>query len=99
MAVDADEDTQPLLVPCGDGSVVAYLSSPVLSHQSGPPIDSDDPSFSPQPDPVHSPPEDPWFPFLSKPHMQLCLLYHGSHRKNLDQVSLQAVMDILKVSV
>ena len=43
----------------------------------------------PSSEPSTSPPDqafpnlenaDPWFPFLSKPHMQLCLLYHGSHR-------------------
>ena len=40
-------------------------------------------STSPPSSPVMSspdPPQDPWYPFLSKVHMQLCLLYHGSHR-------------------
>ena len=32
------------------------------------------------PDPGVHLPQEPWFPFLLKPHMQLCLLYHGSHR-------------------
>ena len=49
---------------------------------------SSSPSHSPSSSPVppanvppdSPPPQDQWFPFMSKPHMQLCLLYHGSHR-------------------
>ena len=100
MTVDAAEDTQLPTAHCGDvGDANINLLSSELSHHSSPPLHSD-PSASPYPesDREDMPAEDRWFPFLSKPHMQLCLLYHGSHRKNMDQVSLRAIMDILKVS-
>ena len=98
MAVDDHQVTQPRIVHCGEESEVALnLPSPVLSNPSSPVVGPY--HSSPDQDPENNPPEDPWFPFLSKPHMQLCLLYHGSHRKNMDQVTLQAIMDILKVCV
>ena len=103
MTVDDDQVTQPSIVHPGEESEVASnLPPPVLSNPSIPvagTYHSSSPDPDPDPDPENNPPEDPWFPFLSKPHMQLCLLYHGSHRKNMDQVSLQAIMDILKVCV
>ena len=101
MTVDDDQVTQPSFVFCGEESEVASnLPPPVLSNPSSPVAGTyHSSSPDPDPDPENNPPEDPWFPFLSKPHMQLCLLYHGSHRKNMDQVSLQAIMDILKVCV
>ena len=101
MTVEDDQVTLPSIVHCGEESEVALnLPSPVLSNPSTPVAGTHHSSSpDPDPDPENDPPEDPWFPFLSKPHMQLCLLYHGSHRKNMDQVTLQAIMDILKVCV
>ena len=43
--------------------------------------------------------EDSWYPFKSRLHCQLVLLYHGSHRKNVDLVTFRAFISILKVWV
>ena len=64
-----------------------------------------DPLPNPQPNPLPNPlpnPDDPesdWHPFRSRVHCQLVLLYHGSHRRNVDLVTFGAFMQILKVSV
>ena len=51
------------------------IASPVISSASVSPHSSPNPPVAPPP-----PFQEPWYPFLSKPHMLLCLLYHGSHR-------------------
>ena len=94
--------------PCSSVSATDPHSSPSVPPAPSPPS----PALSPEPQ-VHQP-QEPWFPFLSKPHMQLCLLYHGSHRyvwyklcctdsnyvfilrKNIDQITFQCIMDIMK---
>ena len=43
------------------------------------------------------PPIDDWHPFLSRVHCQLVLLYHGSHRRNLDLITFRAYLQVLKV--
>ena len=64
----------------------ASLSAPEPVPPSSSPPDACSLSALPSPSPPDSPPglanqpQDPWFPFLSKPHMQLCLMYDGSHR-------------------
>ena len=50
-------------------------------------------------DPEELPPQEPWFPWRSKCHFYLTVLYHGSHRRNMDQQTLRAVMDILRIYV
>ena len=42
---------------------------------------------------------EPWFPWMSRVHFYLTVLYHGSHRRNIDQVTLKVIMDILKIYV
>ena len=84
MAVDDDQVTQPRIVHCGGGEeseVALNLPSPVLSNPSSPVVGPY--HSSPDQDPENNPPEDPWFPFLSKPHMQLC-----ASNKNIAQVEL-----------
>ena len=54
-----------------------------------PDIDVDGPQPSP----------NPWHPFLSRLHCQLVLLYHGSHRKNIDLVTFRAFLSVLRVWV
>ena len=43
--------------------------------------------------------EDSWYPWSSRCHYYLTVLYHGSHRRNIDKNTLIAIMDILKVYV
>ena len=38
-----------------------------------------------------------WHPFRNRVTAQLVLLYHGSHRRNLDLVTFRSFMTILKV--
>ena len=38
-----------------------------------------------------------WHPFVNRAHAQLVMLYHGSHRRNCDQVTFRAFMTILRV--
>ena len=42
---------------------------------------------------------DPWYPFKSRAHCQLVILYQGSHRKMVDLVTFQAFMSVLKVPI
>ena len=58
---------------------------------SGPPSSPGLPHQHPDPDP------DPWYPFRSRVHCQLVLLFMGSHRKNIDLITFQAFMSVLKV--
>ena len=47
--------------------------------------------YGPEPDPDtgnESNPPDPWFPFKSRAHFYMTVLYHGSHRRNFDQNTL-----------
>ena len=53
----------------------------------------------PPPDPGSPQPENSWFPWRSRCHYYLTVLYHGSHRRNFDLETLRAIMDILKVYV
>ena len=46
---------------------------------------------------VNLDPGGEWHPFQNKVTAQLVLLYHGSHRRNLDLVTFRAFMTILKV--
>ena len=137
-----NEDDASLTTP----SVPVFASYSLAADELTCPPSPQPASTSPPSSPVLSspdPPQDPWYPFLSKVHMQLCLLYHGSHRywtissantilfrwtpllrrkmssspnenlnlkdhiqycltplpvfrKNVDQVTLQCFMDILK---
>ena len=41
--------------------------------------------------------QNDWHPFLSRVHYQLVMLYHGSHRRNVDLVTFRAYMQVLKV--
>ena len=43
--------------------------------------------------------EHSWHPFYSRVHCQLVLLYHGSHRKNIDLVTFKAFLTIMKTWV
>ena len=58
-------------------------------------------AFDPDPgsQPGCSEHEEPWFPWKSRAHFYLTVLYHGSHRRNIDQTTLRAIMDILKIYV
>ena len=38
-----------------------------------------------------------WHPFHSRVHCQLVLLYQSSHRRNVDQITFRAFMEVLKV--
>ena len=40
-----------------------------------------------------------WHPFKSRVHCQLVMLYHGSHRRNIDMVTFRAFLEILKFYV
>ena len=42
---------------------------------------------------------EPWYPWLSRIHYYLTVLYHGSHRRNMDQATLRALMDIFRIYV
>ena len=64
-----------------------------------PPGEQSDPSSPPSHDPSSPPSQDPWFPFKSRAHFYMTTLYHGSHRRNFDQQTLQAILDILRVYV
>ena len=39
-----------------------------------------------------------WHPFRSRVHAQLVLLFHSSHRRNVDLVTFRSYMHVLKVS-
>ena len=67
------------------------------SQQSNQENENGDPQSS-QPDIPHLQPENDWHPFKSRVHCQLVLLYHGSHRRNIDLVTFRAFMEILEVS-
>ena len=43
--------------------------------------------------------DNPWFPWLSRSHFYLTVLYHGSHNRKISQTILRAFMDILKIYV
>ena len=47
---------------------------------------------------VNADPGGEWHPFRSRVHCQLVLLYQSSHRRNVDQITFRAFMEILKVS-
>ena len=38
-----------------------------------------------------------WHPFRSRVHAQLVLLYHSSHRRNIDLVTFRSYVHVLKV--
>ena len=40
-----------------------------------------EPDEEPPPSPAPDPDPDPWFPFKSRAHYYLTVLYHGSHRR------------------
>ena len=67
------------------------------SQQSNRQNESGDPHSSPPHIPLQQPNDD-WHPFKSRVHCQLVLLYHGSHRRNIDLVTFRAFMEILEVS-
>jgi len=65
------------------------LHSPLVDH-------------GPEPDPDtgnESNPPDPWFPFKSRAHFYMTVLYHGSHRRNFDQNTLRAILDVFRLYV
>ena len=68
------------------------LSDSDSNQTVGDPPDNNSPPDSPQG-------QDPWYPWLSRCHYYLSVLYHGSHRRNMDKETLRAVMDIMKVYV
>ena len=43
--------------------------------------------------------QDPWFPFKSRAHFYMVLIYHGSHQKNFDQATLRVILDVFKIYV
>ena len=56
------------------------------------PGDEDDPDTTPSS-------QDPWFPFKSRAHFYLTVLYNGSHRRNFDVETLKAILDIFRIYV
>ena len=82
-------------------SDMAYDGGPPADQDLGDPPDEVDPPDMGDPADLNSPPpeQDPWYPWLSRAHYYLSVLYHGSHRRNFDTETLRAVMDIMKMYV
>lgn len=40
-----------------------------------------------------------WHPFKSRIHCQLVMIFHSSHRRNVDLVTFRAFMHVLKVKL
>ena len=58
--------------------------------------DASQPTYPDSPESGSEDSADPWFPFRSRIHYFLIILYHGSHRKNFDQETLEMIMEITK---
>lgn len=81
MCMETEEEPSASSSVRQEPSASSSVVSEIVQHFSPPPDDSTRSSSPPSSSPPQGLPlQDPWFPFLSKPHMQLCLLYHGSHR-------------------
>jgi hypothetical protein len=78
---------------------IQEVHSPEIDHSDDHESPNDSPTASEHSDDVEFVQQDPWFPFKSRAHFYMVLIYHGSHQKNFDQATLHVILDVFKMYV